>query len=120
MYLVYFFIFHNGETNCLVKRIIGIPCMGCGMSRAFISLISFNFAEAFYFHPLVFIVPFIVAVFLFQETKFLGKIYRSKIWWSSILLLFVIVYIIRMFVYFPHTEPMDYYSNPLIFRILIR
>lgn len=94
--------------------------MGCGMSRAFGYLVTFNFSNAFYYHPLVFIVPFVVLVFLLQETKFFGKLYHSKTFWGSILSLFVIVYIIRMILYFPHTDPMDYYNNPLIFKILIR
>ena len=117
LYITYFYIFHNGETNCLIKRTIGIPCMGCGMSRAFAYLLQFNFTEAFHFHPLVFLVPFIVLVFLLQETKFFGMFYQSKTFWGFILSLFVVVYIIRMILYFPHTEPMEYYSNPLIFRI---
>lgn len=119
LYLLYFYVFHNGETNCIIKRTIGIPCMGCGMSRAFAELFSLNISEAFYYHPLVFIVPFIVLVFLLQETKFFSKFYHSRIFWGVILSLFVIIYIIRMILYFPHTEPMDYYSNPLIIRILI-
>ena len=120
IYFSYFYIFHSDETNCLIKRTIGIPCMGCGMSRAFVYLFSFNFSQAFFYHPLVFIIPFIILVFLLQDTMFFGKLYHSKIFWGSILSLFVVVYIIRMALYFPHTEPMDYYGNPLIFRILIR
>ena len=117
LYLSYFYIFHNGETNCLVKHTIGIPCMGCGMSRAFYYMITLDFVQAYRFHPLVFIVPFVVLVFLLQETKLLGKFYHSRLFWGFILSLFVVVYIIRMILYFPHTEPMDYYSNPLIFRL---
>jgi len=120
LYISYFYFFHNGETNCLVKRTIGIPCMGCGMSRAFVYMITFNFVDAFHFHPLVFIVPFIVVVFLLQETPFFSKFYHSRLFWGSILLLFIVVYIIRMILYFPHTAPMDYYGNPLILRILNR
>jgi len=91
--------------------------MGCGMSRAFAYMIQFNFIEAFHFHPLVFLVPFIVLVFLLQETKIFGMFYKSKTFWGLVLSLFVVVYIIRMILYFPHTEPMEYYSNPLIFKI---
>ena len=117
LYISYFYIFHNGDTNCLVKHTIGIPCMGCGMSRAVVYMVTLKFAKAFQYHPLVFILPFIVLVFLFQETKFFAKLYYSKLFWGSILILFVVVYIIRMILYFPHTAPMDYYSTPLIFRI---
>ncbi|MGL5702740.1 MAG: DUF2752 domain-containing protein [Cetobacterium sp.] len=37
-------------------NIFGIPCPTCGITRAFISLINFNFKEAFRFHPLFWII----------------------------------------------------------------
>jgi len=116
LYLTYFYFLYPGETNCLVKRTIGIPCMTCGMTRAFENLFMLNIKEAFYFHPLFLLVPFIGLVFLLQETMFFGKFYHSKLFWGIILLAFIVVYIIRMIMYFPNTEPMEYYSNPLIFR----
>ncbi len=56
------FLYYQG-TGCLFKAIFHIPCPGCGMMRAFISILKCNFAEAFYFNALsipVFIILSIV------------------------------------------------------------
>ena len=118
LYLGYFLIFQQGEPNCLIKHTIGFPCPGCGMTRAVGYLISFDFENAFFYHPLVFTLPFLIFIFLYQDTKILGKIAHSKIFWISVIILFIIVYIIRMILYFPDTEPMDYYNNPYIIKFL--
>jgi hypothetical protein len=120
LYFAYFFVFHNDETNCIIKRTIGIPCPGCGMTRAAVYLLSFDFKNAFFFHPLIFIMPFLLIVFLYQDTKLFQKLAHSKIFIGSIIALFIIVYIIRMILYFPDTEPMDYFHNPIILKLLWR
>lgn len=118
LYLGYFYFFHHDESNCLVKLSIGIPCPGCGMTRAIGYLLVFDFSTAFHFHPLVFLLPIVLIIFLYQETKYFNKIANSKAFWVSILLLFIIVYAIRMSLYFPNIEPMDYYHENLINRLL--
>lgn len=39
-------------VGCPLHRIFGIPCPGCGMSRAWISFFMLDFKSAFKFHPL--------------------------------------------------------------------
>ncbi|MBN2605585.1 MAG: DUF2752 domain-containing protein [Bacilli bacterium] len=118
LYVSYFFIFHYGETNCIIKRTFGIPCPGCGMTRALIYLVSFDFKNAFFYHPLVFMMPFIIIVFLYQDTKLFWNLAHSKIAIGMIIALFIIVYIVRMILYFPDTQPMDYFHNPTILKLL--
>jgi len=38
--------------KCPLRWFLGIPCPCCGFSRAALSLLKFDFAEAFYYHPL--------------------------------------------------------------------
>ena len=38
--------------GCPIRVITGIPCPGCGMTRAFASLLHLDFARAFHYHPL--------------------------------------------------------------------
>lgn len=40
--------------QCPFYTLSGIPCAGCGMTRAFFALIRLDFASAFYWHPGVF------------------------------------------------------------------
>ena len=109
-YLLAFQLIDPHGPNCLIKRTLGIPCPGCGMTRATYYLFTFQFSEAFFYHPLVFLMPLIVSTFLLNGYGIFKTLFESKIFWGIIIVSFVAVYIIRMYLYFPHTEPMDYYS----------
>lgn len=61
------------ETGCLIQRFLGIPCMSCGMTRAFFAFINGNFAESFALHPMLLSVPVLALFFLFSEKLFKGK-----------------------------------------------
>ncbi|HEY8849503.1 MAG TPA: DUF2752 domain-containing protein, partial [Thermoanaerobaculia bacterium] len=41
---------------CLIKRVTGRPCWGCGMTRAIASLLRGRFRQAFRYNPRVVIV----------------------------------------------------------------
>ena len=44
-------------TGCPIHRLTGLPCPGCGMSRALFCLVRLDFAGAWYYHPLAFFLP---------------------------------------------------------------
>lgn len=44
----------SGRTLCPVARIFGIPCPGCGMTRALGCLLTGNFKEAWQWNPAVY------------------------------------------------------------------
>lgn len=81
------------DIGCPFKNLFGIPCAGCGMTRAFIALIQLDFKSAFNYHPLVFGIPFIAIVFLFGD-KFSKKF--LIIFWASVVILFICVYFIKL------------------------
>lgn len=115
LYLLAFQVFDPHGTNCLIKRATGIPCMGCGMTRATYYLITLDIKQAFFFHPLVFIMPLIVSTFLLKGYGIFQILFKSKLYWTVIIALFIIVYIIRMYLYYPNTEPMDHYFGLIIY-----
>ncbi|MEO8900244.1 MAG: DUF2752 domain-containing protein [Polyangiaceae bacterium] len=41
---------------CPMAALIGVPCPGCGLSRATLALFHGNLREALRFHPLVFVI----------------------------------------------------------------
>ena len=62
-YVILYFV---GLAACPFKAILGITCPGCGITRALFSLISLDFASAFFYHPLwpaFFIVAFLMIFF---------------------------------------------------------
>jgi hypothetical protein len=46
--------FDHGKSMCLSVLLFDLECYGCGMTRAMMHLIHFDFAEAYYFNPLSF------------------------------------------------------------------
>ena len=84
--------------GCPLLRVFSIPCPGCGMTRACLRLVMLDFAGAWYYHPLVFVVPFSL-LWLFHYKAFrlpFGET-GAKIVLIATLILLIAVYIIRMF-----------------------
>jgi hypothetical protein len=65
LYLVPLDWLNKQHSICLIKNIFGIECFGCGISRAIISAIQFDFTNAYMFNHLVIIVlPIFIYVWL--------------------------------------------------------
>ena len=83
--------------HCPFLYFFGIPCPGCGMTRALISAARLDFKAAFYYHPLFFVV-IIAAVYMLL--KLTGRVSVSKKAENNLLkaicILFITVYIIRV------------------------
>ena len=100
--------------TCPIKFITGISCAGCGMSRAWISLLHFNIHDAFMYHPLFFLPPVVVIVMLLKS-KINIKFY--KIFMFTIAGAFVIVYLYRMFIGDGNVVVFEPQNN-IVFRII--
>lgn len=81
------------RIGCPIKAFTGISCAGCGMSRALFALIHLKFKEAFYYHPLIFIMPALVPSFFFWE-KIPPK--KCKLIVGLFVTAFLFVYIVRL------------------------
>ena len=65
---------------CVWKTLFGIPCPGCGMVHAFLSLLRLDVAAAFSYHPMVFFMPLLVLFFLAEGPLFSEKADRVMLW----------------------------------------
>lgn len=67
---LYAVMFALGIT-CPIKYVLGVSCPGCGMTRACLWAVRFDFVAAFHHHPLwVLLLPFAVAcAILFRNKK---------------------------------------------------
>lgn len=90
--LFYLFIESIGIT-CPIKFITGISCAGCGMSRAYVSLIKGDVAMAFYYHPLFMLPPVLLLSLIFRN-RMNDKMFKVLI--SICVILFVAVYVFRL------------------------
>ena len=82
------------ETGCLVEMFLNIPCLTCGMTRAFFALINGNVSLAFEIHPMLFSVPILVIMFLFSNSLFNGKVKKYSV---TLLMLIVSGFILNYF-----------------------
>ena len=102
------------HSACFFESTVGLPCPGCGLSRAYAALITLRFEEAFRWHPLFWYIPVMAGVWLYKRRKYGKKDVQWFTWflWGS-LALFIGVYAVRMVLFFPHTQPLT--INPLSF-----
>lgn len=96
-FLLFTGIFLYFLYKCPFDFIFGISCPGCGMTRALISALHFDFSMAFYYHPLF---PLGILLFIFFILDYFN-IYQMKYKTKNVLLLliaviFIITYIIRI------------------------
>ncbi|MCR5704720.1 MAG: DUF2752 domain-containing protein [Eubacterium sp.] len=107
-------IFHK---ICLFRILWGIPCPGCGITRALFLAIQGNFLEATKMHPLWIVLVIGVPVVLLerylvlseQTTKRIKRINRIVLY--ILMAVFLVFYIYRMVVYYPNSAPMVYDSD---------
>jgi hypothetical protein len=66
---------------CVVAVLFHVPCPGCGMTRAALSMLRGDFASAFALHPLsIVIVPFTGAVVVLHVVRYV----RTGSVWSDV------------------------------------
>ncbi|NLZ47488.1 MAG: DUF2752 domain-containing protein [Clostridiales bacterium] len=94
----------TNRSICLFYNITGVPCPGCGMTRAFLHLFKGNILQAFKYNPLF---PLVIFIPFMTNLKKVRYIYFAAA-------LVIIVWIIRLKLYFPNTEPMLYMEDNFI------
>lgn len=81
--------------GCPFRFLFGICCPGCGMTRAAISILHFDFVAAFYNHPMIYLMPFFLLALILQ--KYIPQKHK-KIILGFFIVLMLSVYFIRLFI----------------------
>ncbi len=99
---------------CPMVIATGLPCPGCGMTRAAISILSFRPGMAFSFNPSIFIWIVYVLYLIYYRYIKRTKIKRFVPVTMALFIATIGIYIYRMIFVFPGEAPMSYmYSNML-------
>ena len=79
--------------TCPIRYLTGISCAGCGMSRAWLSLLKGDVAAAFAFHPLFMLPPVALGFWLCRE-KLSEKMRKLLLW--LLIAAFLLTYVVRL------------------------
>lgn len=79
--------------GCPIKWFTGISCAGCGMTRAVLCALRLQFDRALYYHPLFWLLPFLILLYLLWG-RIPRKIRRGLT--GTVILCFMGVYLIRL------------------------
>jgi len=73
---LFVFLIVTDIYTCPFKLILGIPCPGCGMTRAFMALLQFRFADAWNLNILS--IPVFFGILLVSGLLFYDRIFNTS------------------------------------------
>ena len=105
-------------TSCLIASTTGMPCPGCGGTRAFLALLKGDITGSLRNHPLLIPSAAIMgAYFIGRLIKDRSQDYMKKIL-IALLIALAATYAIRMIIMFPETPPLKYNDQAILPRII--
>lgn len=109
IFLVYYGIVHLfNAAFCPMLQITGLPCAGCGLTRAFIFMLRGEFLRAAYIHPMAYVIAaFVIYCGFFRYIRG-TKIYAFTPIFVVLIITMLIFYLVRMGLYFPDRVPYVY------------
>lgn len=85
------------DIGCVFRLMTGIPCPGCGMTRAWLAALRLDFAAAIAYHPLFWAVPIAFVLAFVREETTSGKVKRGiDIVIAVLCVLVIAVWIVRL------------------------
>ncbi|MCL2003597.1 MAG: DUF2752 domain-containing protein [Oscillospiraceae bacterium] len=106
--------------GCPFRFVLGIPCPGCGATRAWGALLRWQVPEAFRWHPLFWLTPPLILFITLKKGRAARNPRTNTLIIAGLAALYAGVYIYRMLLLFPHTEPMALNENAILIKILQR
>lgn len=86
-----------GVPICPMHQMLGIPCPGCGMTRATVDLLELHFADAWHMHPLVFVVVPVVGWTALSSVVGQRRVRMPPVWlWVSLAVAALVVWGLRL------------------------
>ncbi len=115
VFLGYYMLIHLMRTAfCPLLHLTGIPCAGCGLTRAFLYLLKGQPGRAFYINPMIYlIILFVLYCGYFRYLKG-QKIKGFTPVFVFLIAVMLVFYLGRMYLYFPDRIPYVYESENVL------
>ena len=95
--LIYALFMNVTGIGCPIRWLTGIPCPGCGMTRALCALLKLDFSGAFYFHPMIYPLLVFVPWYFFSDSHTPHRKKIRNLLLTVIIILAFFVWIYRIF-----------------------
>lgn len=108
-------VFH---AFCPLIIFCGLPCPGCGVTRAAACLLTGRWQQAWQLNPMVF--PIALSAVYFGWNRYLlgRKAIRIKAIVIALFVLMIVAYGVRMYLYFPNRVPYVYTDDNILARFI--
>lgn len=115
VFLAYYLVVHSFQSAfCPLLRLTGIPCAGCGLTRAFLYFFTGQWERAAYIQPMVFpIVVFLLYCGYFRYIRG-SKIKGFTSLFILLITVMLLLYGVRMYLYFPDRVPYVYMRDNVL------
>ena len=87
--------------GCPLQHFTGVPCPGCGLSRAAFALLRLDFMAAVRYHPMICVLPPVVLYVLFGKKPLLGSKKRERVLLWGTMALWAVVWLLRLITHDP-------------------
>lgn len=72
--ILYLLPINTEHSICIYKFITGKECWNCGMTKAFLSILHFNFNQAIQYNwKVILVFPYIVIIYIYAWIKYIFK-----------------------------------------------
>ncbi len=72
-YFLILAVLYHFHVTCIFRKFLSFPCPGCGMTRAWVSVVQLDLGTAFNYHFMFWSIPILYLYFLFD-----GKLLKNK------------------------------------------
>ena len=103
---------------CPMVIVCGLPCPGCGLSRAALCVLTGRWRQAWQLNPMIF--PIAAAACYFAWNRYIRR--RRAAGMTAVIaalaVMLLAVYAVRMYLYFPNRIPYVYTADNMLARVL--
>ena len=79
MFLLAYLISFVTQTGCIWKKCFGVPCPGCGYTRALLAACRLDFGSAFSLNPMFWSFPVLAVYFVMDGNVFKNKMLNRAV-----------------------------------------
>lgn len=117
-FLIYYIFSHRmWGAYCPFLLTTGLPCPGCGMSRAVFFVFTFQFSRAWLMNPVAFLWAILIVLFVIYRYILGRSVKKLRMPLIIVLMLTIGYYFYRMIMIYPSYPPMVYRRNNLLEKI---